>query len=228
MSLIQEALKRKQEEEGRDSPNPAYAALPTPMPILPADSLAESNSTTKVLRSLCYSVVCIGAFAGIFALYRSFTLEGEGTNSSISMNEPQVNNLVVVDPVSSIESLQLVLHEEPGIVDASSVIDIAVPLQDSVKPMAQTQSNTLAPAQSVIPTLADEAPMGDITWPLLNVTGVLARPDATHSSAVINSSLVDIGTRVEGVMLVEVKQTGVVFNYLGEEKFVRVGQTTNR
>ena len=49
-----------------------------------------------------------------------------------------------------------------------------------------------------------------------------------HFHAIIDGMLEDVGAEIQGVELVEVRHTGVLLRYHGEEKFVRVGRTTHR
>lgn len=67
---------------------------------------------------------------------------------------------------------------------------------------------------------------GGSPWPRLKLDGVMARPNPRAGSAMINGTVVEAGERVQGVRLLEVTQSGALFELRGQTQFVRVGQTT--
>lgn len=213
MSLIQEALRRKEEEEGRGHLTALDPALPAPAALTPESG--RKAVWVSIMRGLCYLVLFAGAGAGLVALYRS---AGPGPAS---------------DPVAASPAV-----EKPAVAPAAKPDPIAAPALVAVpapKPVQGTGAKPTAEAKPVPapvstarptprPPVEETIPPG--AWPELHVMGVFARPSPEDSSAVIDGELEDVGAKIRGVQLVDVKQNGVTFRFRGEDKFVRVGKTT--
>lgn len=60
-------------------------------------------------------------------------------------------------------------------------------------------------------------------WPELKLSGVLRGSGHKESSAFINGKMYSVGQTVEGVEIVEIQPQGVVLKYSGETRFLRVG-----
>jgi len=114
------------------------------------------------------------------------------------------------------EDLAAVTIERPGAGSeeplAAVVIDAAPsgPKPAAVEPVEPPAVDVLAEGQ----------------WPAVLLGGVVALSDSAMSSAIINDNLVFIGEDIQGVRLLEVSETGILLQYQGEEKFLRVGQGT--
>ncbi len=203
MSLIQEALKRKQSEEG-GVPLPSSEQLLPPLPA--AKYRMRPPVAVVTIRVACYTVLFLGAGAGIFSLIRSFQPPGPASHEAADGGAlPELPGEAAVTRVP------------PDLVESLSEAETEVVEAAPTRKAARTPDR-----RRVVAT----APAGAAGWPQLRVMGVFARPDPLDSSAVIDGVLEEVGTHIEGVEIAEVRQTGVLFRYRGEEKFVRVGRTT--
>lgn len=197
MSLIQEALKRKHEEEGGASMPSSIEMLPaSPHGVVPArEGVSGQPAAILVVRVACYIIVLLGALAGLYSLYSLVSADKVGTQQ-VAAGPQQV-----VAPA-----------------------EVDVPAGGVEVPLAEPAPATEAPVQEAVPPPVP--PEG--AWPELHVMGVFARPDPNDSTAVIDGEIEEVGATVAGARLIEVRQNGVVLEYRGEEKFVRVGRTTLR
>ena len=67
---------------------------------------------------------------------------------------------------------------------------------------------------------------GESDWPILRITGIMARPNPDRSAVIINNQLVAIGEEIQGVKVSEIEQNEVVLVFRGEMRPLRVGQST--
>jgi len=63
-------------------------------------------------------------------------------------------------------------------------------------------------------------------WPLVNVGGVIAGGSAGKNSAILNGDMIRVNRKIDGVLLVDVKDEGVTLEYGGDQRFVEIGSTT--
>jgi len=208
MSLIQEALRRRQEEEGKAPVPVSETVVP---PAAPPRRRLHAGSVVGFVRLLCYFVLAVGACAGIYALYRSFTLEQKPSSEVASVPEPRVPP----DPVASPPQAQA-----PEAVTPAPPANTVEPVPSRVVP-PPVQPPAITPPSSSPPQ-----PPREGEWPELKIMGVVARPRQEDSSAVINGQIEEVGATLRGVKLLEVTASGVLLEYAGERKIVRVGRTT--
>ena len=85
------------------------------------------------------------------------------------------------------------------------------------------------PTPVPVPPAADaaaEAEGGEPAWPILSVDGVLTGADPGRSSAILNGEMLRVNRRMDGVRLLEVSEEGVRLEFRGEERYVEIGDTT--
>jgi hypothetical protein len=213
MSLIQEALRRKQQEESGEpvAPSDVHA-----QPARPAWAPAEEKEHSRaawigVVRFLCYLLIVLGAMAGLYSFLHSMR-----TTPAPEPPPAPAEPAAVIRPVV----------DAPGAGSSEPVVPVAV-----VEPvsMAAAASPAVEPAPLSLPPVPPAPPAPDRTpgeWPRVRLTGVMMRPDPRSSAAMLNGEMVDVDSEIEGVRLVEVKSNGVLLRYQGQEQFVRVGKAT--
>jgi hypothetical protein len=216
MSLIQEALKRKQGEDGK-VPIPSAQVLP------PAQGVARPlrpGGPVVAVRVLCYGILFVGALAGIVSLVLSF--RGESA-PRLAQALPEVEQ-----PVP--EARPLAPAAEP--VPVRKPLDLVDPLEgvatDRGARRVVVREAPVRPSRAVTAAPPANRGSGPAQWPEVKVMGVFARPAPEPSTAIINGDIEEVGTSIEGVEIVQVRSTGVLFRYRGEDKFVRVGRSTIR
>ncbi|MFH0879321.1 MAG: hypothetical protein V2A34_06375 [Lentisphaerota bacterium] len=238
MSLIQEALKRQQEEIGRISTESAERGLvppksaPPPVPSSPqplmetlsheaAPSYQAPKKSAKVLGVLAASVVLIllllGA-AGYFFMVAAKTYQagrlpppGEQTPVVQSGEEDVSKTIVPSTPVPFAPTGKT----KPTPVPAQK----ATPLPKPVRTAAPAPVKP-APVQ---PAAAPQKPV----WPSMTLMGVVVKSEPQLSTAVINSSLYGINDSIEGVRIVDIRHDGVILQYGSEKRMLQLGSSTD-
>jgi hypothetical protein len=254
MSLIQEALKRKDDENSGIPPKaipviPLVAHEPAVrQPDIPAKHVLplvkeEANRAWPVL-VISLLVASTLALAAIGVLLWSIKKGGQPATAVPVAVEVPAPPVVVPQPVA-------VSAPEP-------VREEQAPVQKPVEPLAEaapaTETVTQAPAASasapVVFSIATgvvkegstekAAPPQEISvvpvsrpvslqssWPTLKVVGVMAPRSAAQSgAAIIDGNLVECGDEIRGVKVQGVDKAGVWFEFKSQTQFVRVGQTT--
>lgn len=88
---------------------------------------------------------------------------------------------------------------------------------DSSKPVLQEK------AQPQTALKEGQATVLPVAWPDLKLSGVLRGIASGQGAARINGKMIFVGGEIEGVKLIEVKDDGVVLEFGGERKFLKVG-----
>jgi hypothetical protein len=199
MSLIQEALRRKDDENLGLPPKiipmilPVAQKLPVKQPEFsekPPPRPVKTNRTWPVLvislLVIAFSLVAVGLL-----LYSARSLVQRGQQAKTSY-------AAVASTVISIST---------GIVEEGTMEKKPVPAEARVVPV----SPPVMPQPS---------------WPKLKVVGVMARPAVQDVAAIIDGNLVECGDEIRGVKVQRVDKSGVWFVFNSQTQFVRVGQTT--
>lgn len=66
----------------------------------------------------------------------------------------------------------------------------------------------------------------DVDWPIIVLTGMAAGNKEGDMTAILNGSLVYVNQKVEGARLIEVSHDGVVLEFEGTRKLIRIGEST--
>lgn len=255
MSLIQEALKRK-DDENSGIPPKAIPVVPSNSRGAPAARIdappkrvslppsKEKTSRTWPVLVISLSVSTVVALVTVGLLYSARSLTKESA--------PAPTAGAVVEPVPPQPAAPAPAAVQPA---PAVVAPVATP-----KPVAITAAPETAPAKEPTPAPATVAPVvfsiptgvvkegvaekkpasSDISvvpvskpvvsqssWPTLKVVGVMApRSTAQPGAAIIDGNLVECGDGIRGVKVQVVDKTGVWFEFRGQTQYVRVGQTT--
>lgn len=234
MSLIQEALKRQQQEFGggdaQETPSQAGSEPPVTetMPVMaqpssstPAVSLPPPASPALPSASLppppprrsSHSLPKIG---GIVAAALVLLLVGGLISAKWIFKWTQAKNSVVaaVQPaVPAPATAEAVVIPEAPVVAGALPAGQAEVTQDASPPDQAAEEK---------PPPAKERP-APVQWPAVKLSGVCASPNPGEGSARINNQIVFVGGEISGVTLVEIRGDGVMLKYKTETKFLKMG-----
>lgn len=276
MSLIQEALRRRDEESGNGPGKiPPRVVLPvanpeTPPPPPSTATLPDSSARSRfwgVLTTLLAVglVVAVSVLGWFFFQFAPF-LRSSRESLFASNREPPVVELSEADlrerkPVIAPEQKDMTAVETVKPLPQTPVA--AQPAAPEITKRDAAQSKQPLPAAGSAPVMPPpsqpvataatstgstvEAAVGGgpsrtsgavvamrsvamvaktSEWPRLTLNGVMAQAGPAQGSAIINGTMVEIGEKIEGVRLVEVRRSGVLLEFKGNTQFVRVGQST--
>ena len=201
MSLIQEALKRKDDENAGIATKaipmipPAARELPVKQPEFSAELPAPSvkGKTVRTWPVLVVSLLVIATLA--------LTTVG----------------LLLVSARS------LAQRGRPAKA-AAAVAPMAISISTGMVKEGTTERKW-APAEVSAVTVSPPVTLQS-SWPRLKVVGVMARSAVQDVAAIVDGNLVECGDEIRGVKVHGVDKSGVWFVFKGQTQFVRVGQTT--
>jgi len=253
MSLIQEALKR-QEEEAQQGP----ATIPAPPPPPPdvdedkEDLVKEEPAQPKKRAKSKPWAVLLGALAVILLLVGGAawmlltavkTMRNDVTETVVSTLKEAQTPTVVEPDVPADRGEEAIAAAEPATTEGVEPAEQPVPVTErepaSEEPPTEVAS---APAPTEIapprptppqpvpaPEVAGaepeaEMPASESQWPILNLKGIVGK--GQRGAAVINGKVVAVGELIEGVKVVSVNSRGAQLEYEGNSRHLRVGSTT--
>lgn len=255
MSLIQEALKRQQEEQGekpgaRPPPIPTEAAQPPPIPTsMPAASASEpvpaapnplvpdrpmpALDAGPKRGKLWIALGGVGLFAVVLvvAIAYLFSLLGQKRTPETAAVPPPA--APAAETPSAPPAAVVTEAPPPPVMAAATpsapVEPVVAPVEPVAPPPAATSAGPtpepVAAALSIPVAPAAPPPPPPVVWPTLKLTTIMAGAKPGQGAARINGKMVFVGNQVEGVTLVEVKVDGVLLKNGTETRFLRVGGT---
>lgn len=228
MSIIQDALKRKDAPPAAATagppPPPAPAAPPPrpesfPPPPLPSEPPRKGVSPALIV---LLAVVVLGA--GGFALHRSGLLGRftSGTSAPDAPGEPPPASPPPADGSAAGGGGPAPAPATPATPPAAATNAPMDTPDEPGEPVEAPPPRGPATAASNAPPVAPAKP-AVVRWPAFTVKGIIAGRTGT-GSVIVNKSLVDIGqTTAEGLRVVRLAEDGVVLEYKGQERLFRVG-----
>jgi hypothetical protein len=202
MSLIQEALKRKNDENSGIAPKviptipPAALELPVKQPELSAKPPAPP-------------------------------VRGKGIHAWPVL---VVSLLVVVTLV--LAAIGLLLYSLRSLVQGrqqtkaahAAVAPMAISISTGIVIEGTTEKKQV-PAEVGVAPVSPPVPLR-LSWPRLKVVGVMSRAGVQDVTAIVDGNLAECGDEIRGVKVHGVDKSGVWFVFKNQTQFVRVGQTT--
>jgi cytoskeletal protein RodZ len=256
MSLIQEALKRQEEEarqQGTDT-----VTVPPPKPPPDADegkndlSKEEPGGAKKPKNSKPWAVL-LGALAVVLLLVGGAiwmlmtavkTVANDVAETATATAEEAIAAITNI-PAETTEPLVAAESEPSETADTSAPPAVAVqpqpapaethpaelvsvpPPAEAVAPAVESAPAVIAPPPDPVATVPQPADAKPgEPWPLLKVSGVVGR--GRYGSAVINGKVVAVGELIEGVKVLSVDSRGAQLMHEGISRHVRVGSSTDR
>jgi hypothetical protein len=224
MSLIQEALKRKLEEQAG-----LKTSAPPPLPIKPKKSPMPGILAAVVV------IILLLAIAGGLILYAgklwkkkptekpvATALKDLATNVAAAHPASIVSN--VVTKVSDMKNAVSQFRKDTSAVEGAGIKPVAPPAPTSTPAVA------VAPVQTQQVTAVVKTPEPPVEvarakpklWPRLTVNGIMSRGE--NGAAIINNQVVSPGEAIEGARVIDIKERGVTMELEGETRFLGVGQ----
>lgn len=276
MSLIQEALRRRDEESGNGPGKiPPRVVLPVANPEAPPSSfssatLPDSSArsrfwgvlTTLLAVGLVVAVSVLGWFFFQFAPFLSSSREslfasnrvppvvelseaelrerkpviapGQEDTITAETVKPLPQTSVAVQPAVPEITKRGTAQSTQPLPPAGSAPVMGPPVHRDATAATSTESTVEAAVGSgpsrtsgaVVAMRSVAIAAKTSEWPRLTLNGVMAQTGPAQGSAIINGTMVEIGEKIEGVRLVEVRRSGVLLEFKGNTQFVRVGQST--
>jgi general secretion pathway protein B len=252
MSLIQEALRRRDEDSGDGPMPPRIIPPPIPKPQAPSPK-AQPPSMRFLAGAMAVLTVALLAAAGsaYFFLQRpiqmaALTASAPSVTPPPGSSEPAAITVAAPDKPAIPPVIDL---PAPALV-AEPMVPTVAPPPPKVEPDAQVEPVPAAPAPQAAPApppAGGTEPVGLVVtlpvpsrwkeafvknrtkapeWPRLRVVGVMARSDPLDSAAILDGDMVAVGDEARGVHVLDVRPNGALFSYQGQTQFVRVGQST--
>lgn len=250
MSLIQEALRRRDGEEVPRDDKPTRVRLPAQPPVVPPYRERRHRVWTVLVALLVVILLLVGAALGLlFVVAKSIPGVGEklpfvsrqGAPPPVREQPAETPPEEVFIPVPEVTPADL----EPEPVEAAPLPPAFATEPDS-EPAWPEPGETAEPVVTPVP---EERPMAvlppprevderpavvapvettddGLYWPRLKVGGVLRKADPSASAAIINGELVGVNERIMNVLLIKVETGGVWLKYHDEQRFIRVGRST--
>jgi len=202
MSLIQEALRRKEADtEG----------VPPP-PVSPSGEPKKDSALKSVIAVLLVLVILIGVAVYLFTYLVS----------SFAPKPPA--------PVAETAGPMEIAVSEPAVVEPEPVAVEPVPEIAEPEIEVPAEVSEPEPVPEVLPEPEPEpvvaAEPAPAEWPSLNLTGVLRKGGMDGSAAaMIGGELVSVNETIQGVRLLSVESSGVWLEMNGEQKFLTIGRS---
>ena len=258
MSLIQEALKRKQQE---DAGVPPPVPPPLPRSMQRKKGGGGAGLVGKLLLALMLLAVMIGVAFGLFYLAaKRAPKTADVQPAPVPAGEQAVAVAVESDDG---EEAAVPVPDEPVAAKPvsggasggafSSVQEKVAKMKDAVLARQQEAAAAQGAKTEAPVAVEEEAPAGDEgnsslwnrddaeekpakkkkkssgPWPMITVNGVLANSTSQNkAAAIVNNRVVSLGETVEGAKIVDIQHSGVEFEYDGERRFVGMGQSTDQ
>jgi len=218
MSLIQEALRRQ------DSDGPPQLRVDNvsigPPPVPPMRPPPEKKNTKNIITIVVVAVVMLGLLGGAIGL-----LGFVAKSAKPKGGQPQV----VAEKAEAQPEKVASLKKEVVPVVKETVVEPVI--EKEVAPVAEIEKEDVVLEETPLPIKSETKPpvktkpMDGDKWPVLELTGVLTKARQEDSAAMINSEIIFVGEQFMGIEILEVNSTGVLMEYKGNKRFLRVGRT---
>ncbi len=252
MSIIQDALKRKEEEERQglrlrdekkasdDSPPMPPPAQPEKTPEKPSDKEDGKPPWKAVILAL---LIVVLAFTAVYFLVvnglRDFRDPAPAPMEHVQSDDTvETEDVEVVDPDPVAAEL-----EQDEVEDRETEPESQDPDPETLETQPPAEPEVVADQDGIddltetdIPddTAEEDAPAPDpvaeeepviVEWPRIHISGIMASRTGTEGSVLINSQLLAVGDSLQGVQIKSISERSVVLEYEGDVKTLNTGQT---
>lgn len=231
MSLLSDALKRHQQERGDDTAFPrvsgseqnappeqqAQDVAPPPLPAAPVKKAPVTDQRQAAPSREWAAKVLVGAgilvvLIGLGLPYYYFVVR--------EPFEPGVDDAPVVE-----QAVVLMEPEPEPMTEPPPVEEAVPPAEDPVEDeIASPEPADRLPAEVPVaetrPTSEPEPEPASVPWPDMRVQAAMGSGDS--GSVLINGEITPVGERYQDVLIREITPQGVLLEYQGEERVVRV------
>jgi hypothetical protein len=251
MSLLQEALKRKEQDESPDKPAGETAAnvaatTPADPPDSPPQSMPVLNEPQAVLRrktSVLWVIVAVIAIfvtltvaAGfVYFFYRLWPVSKARVVQTVPRIAPAAapalaipsagTNQADARPAAKPAAAADVKQTPVGAEASAPAAALTNYSQTSAVPQQAAGVNERKPVSAKPSFLKAKQPAAipAVKWPLLKLSGILSGSGNNKNTALINGKMVNTGQTIENAVLIEIQSDGVILKYGEETRFLRVG-----
>lgn len=252
MSLIQEALKRQQEDKGQDgqeiektppAQNPDKQTTPSesqenraPEEKQQKEEEPEESSAAKkappqkkgkinrlVPAGIIAVLIIIAASA---AAYYLFFAHGEGSDTKQSETQIPETAITQEDQTADAPSTrdeQITAEKQTGEPENQKPEKKVMPSTGKTNTPNKTDKEIRKPAPSGAKPEKQPRPK-PVLWPKLTLQGLLSK--GREGAALINGEIISKGEKIKGVELVEVRKSSVVLKYKGETMELKAREST--
>lgn len=238
MSIIQEALRRKEQDAVQSSGARPGAPAPAPSPRQPPPLPAKRHRAAPWLLILLL-LACLGA-AGHFAYYflrLEWGRRGAPALPFRAVNPPaETGEPAAAPPARHAPEPIVITRREPAgaATDAAPPIITPAPAAEPVTapptpPAPRAASSPLArllPERKPAPPPAPAQQAPEVQWPELKLKGIMAAGGTQAATALINNELAAVGEEIKGVRVVQIRAEEVTLEWQGRRQRLRVGQST--
>ena len=211
MSILEEALRRREAEQGGKplAPRPMASSPPVPEP-------PPRRRRRRVWLVALPVIVGLGAAAFLWARRQEFS----------SPESPRAAPAPLPPPVPAPAAAESVEEAVPSPAPTSPPVTSGyVPEPSAPAAEASSPSPPVLTRAPVAAPHADAEPAKSPPWPRLRVQGILAARGSAPSTALVNDRALRVGDTIEGVRLVEIGADEAVFEFGGRRRRLRVGET---
>lgn len=250
MSLIQEALRRRQEED-QDGVTPSAPPLqaptpspkpvttpesaepatqtaapappppPLPSPVTPTESLTEGEQGQKPKKASRTWVTLFGVTLILLLLLAGAAWMLSFVYRRWSARQAQATVEAPADTPAIVVSTGDTDPQPPEVTTPVDASPDAPSRPAPVQPVDRPTPSTDVARRPVAQPPPETAPAVD--WPLLRLTGVVGK--GKNGSAVINGEIVSVGEAIEGAVLLSIDRLGASLEYRGDRRLMKVGTT---
>lgn len=211
MSLIQDALKRREQESGKpvqfpDSPDLPPRTGQTPggyiLPPRPGKN-TPWHVWMGIAASICVLLILLGAGVGFLVI------------AARSMMDKSTPTLPDQAPAADSGPSQPSPGQTPPVEQQEASKNEELPYPDRSIGAGLPRGNRVTSVQ-----------FSSSGWPHLAISGIMMRPVSADCSVVIDGAILYPGDHIAEVLVVEVRSSGVLLEHRGERQFVKVGRST--
>lgn len=253
MSIIQDALKRKEEEErqglrlrddGKVEPSPpppdTPPDVPVDAPVKPTGGGGDKPPWKAVILAL---IILLAALVAVYFLV---------VNGLKAFREPSAPATEQVAPETAVETDDPETEEPDGIVGElkDDEDEYLAPETEPEEPQPESEppepdldieqqheaddenseetyeeDSAEQPEEDDLPAeVIPEEPVAVVDWPRIHVSGIMASRTGSDGSVLIDSTLLTVGDTHKGVRIKSISERSVVLEYEGDVKTLSTGQ----
>lgn len=237
MSIIQEALRRKAEEEaaaaGRPAPPVGQSPVPTPPRRPPSRREERPRSRLAPWLILLLPVAAAGVIFGLAAMHRlrPQSTPGDATpppeTSPASSPAAQPPAAPAADSSRGEASDSAAANTNSPALPAAASSDVAaVPSSDirAEVPVAPTPPPSEGDLENRAASTSAASSQEAIAWPSLELQGIVLRRPPHPSLVLINGRRLRVGDAIEGARVAEVEEDQVWMELQGQRRALRLGE----
>jgi len=243
MSLIQEALHRRNAELGKPMLASPQAAAPPPLPPPPAASPEPEHK--PAYGGIIVLVVLVLGLLGYGGWYFFLRTEDKpltgtakppaATNQPVKVTIAQPHTNIIAQAKAKLETTitpertELVMggtNTVPTQPKATAPAPVPTPLPIVTNTPPQVVVTTEPPVVIKAPPTPEPTPKpppAPVRWPKLNITGIMGRSGG-DSVAFINGQILKTGDSIAEARILAIAENGVQLVFQGETNTIRVGK----